>query len=468
MRSKLIVIAALAAALAVLLGGCGAISFNSAENLIRPPKLSGDDGELQSSFEKAVSDRGEYILKSPSAGDYRSAFVRRDCDNDGEDEAFVFYSLKSESMLVYMYILDCVDGEWTPLGESQGEGSDIYSIEFCDLNSDGMEEILVGWSSLDAKTNKKLSVYCAYDADGSEHDYKVIAIESYTSMYTADLDDDGEKEILLTLINSTSDTYTTEARLLKMTREKNSEVKMSAVGQASLYSEITAITGITSGMSDGRRCVYIDEAAGSTYLTEILYWDNERSALTLPIQVDVLSVSSCPTSRSVSLVCDDIDSDGEIEIPSTSLLQDSGVVRKVTPDSAGNTDTVYPENIYILKWSKYSGNEFTLVGSFIDNPYDEFRIKFDEEKMRFWSATYYPDEHLSQFFMLKKSDDPGEAGERQLLFEISAVDYSETVSIGSYLMTGESYKYTFEITEDGENAGITKSYIASVFTPYED
>lgn len=465
MRSRLLIAAALTAALAVLLSGCGAISFNSAENLIRPPKLSGGDGELQAAFEKAVSDKGEYILKSPSAGDYRSAFVRRDCDNDGEDEAFVFYSLKSESMLVYMYILDCDGGEWTPLGESQGEGSDIYSIEFCDLNNDGIEEILVGWSSLDAKTNKKLSVYCA--SDSGDNGYKVIAIESYTSMYTVDLDSDGEKEILLTLINSTSDIYTTEARLLKMIREEKSEVKMSAVGQASLYSEITAITGITSGVSDGRRCVYIDEAADDTYLTEILYWDEERGALTLPIKVDVLSVSSCPTSRSVSLVCDDIDSDGEIEIPSTSLLQDSGVVRKITPENAGAADVVYPENIYIIKWNKYSNGEFTPLVSFIDNPYDGFKIRFDEEKMRFWSVTYYPDEHLSQFFMLKKNDNPEETGERQLIFEISAVDYSETVSIGSYLMTGEKYKYTVEITEDGENAGITKNYIASVFTPYD-
>ena len=90
MKFRSALIAVLLAVIIAVFSGCGSFSFNSAENLIRPPKLSGSDGELQDAFEKAVSEKGEYILRYPSGGEHRSAFVRYDCDKDGNDEAFVF------------------------------------------------------------------------------------------------------------------------------------------------------------------------------------------------------------------------------------------------------------------------------------------------------------------------------------------------------------------------------------------
>ncbi len=460
MRKKLLAVISLLLTVTVLFSGCGAFSFNSAENLVRPPKLSGDDGALQAAFEYAVSDKGEYILKYPSAGEYRSAYVRYDCDADGTDEAFVFYSLKTEAMSVYMVMLDYANGEWNAVGEVPGEGSDIYSIEFCDLNNDGIAEVLVGWSSLDAKSNKKLAVYCSYK-NSQNLNYRVLAIESYTSMYTVDLDNDGEKEILLALISSTSDIYTTEARLLKMTDHAPSDFQMNPVGQVSLYSETTAITAITSCEQNRKNYVYIDEAAGDTYLTEILYWDPEQNTLVAPLQVDMLSIASCPTSRSLALGCTDINEDGIPEIPSTALIPDSRVVRKTPSES---DVPVQEENVYVVHWKQYENGQFRTVSSFINNCYDAFKLKYDETTMADWSVMIYPDSHLTQFFELRKSQTPEQTDESVLLFSIQAVEPHETVSIGAYLMTGDEYKYTYEITQEGENAGITKSFIASAFS----
>ena len=67
--------------------------FNSAENLIAPPGLTGDNALLQTAFEKAVMDKGEIVLKTPASGKYRSAVCLNDYDSDGDDEAVVFYSL---------------------------------------------------------------------------------------------------------------------------------------------------------------------------------------------------------------------------------------------------------------------------------------------------------------------------------------------------------------------------------------
>lgn len=457
MKKKSVAVASLLMCIVLIFSGCSGFSFNSAENLIRPPKLSGSDGELQDAFEKAVSEKGEYILRYPSAGDYRSAFVRYDCDKDGEDEAFVFYSLKTEEMSVYMYILDYKDSGWTAIDTVPGDGSDIYSIEFCDLNDDGVFEVLVGWNASESKTNKKLSVYCSYEnAEGLN--YKALAIETYTSMLTVDIDSDGQKEILAALINSTSDNYTTEARLLKMSGEDSSEYQIEAVGQVSLYSEITAFSNIKATESDGKTYIYVDEVAGDTYLTQVLYWDDVNSVLVSPVQVDMLTVSSCPTSRSLPLNCTDIDKDGELEIPSTTLLKNSSIVRK-NADAQGQS-----ENIYVTSWNKYNGGDFVCVSSYIENSDDGFRIMYDDVKMQNWSVVFYPESGISQFFVNVESDNDEKTMDMVLLFTLNKVDIDEPVGIESYFITDDNSKYSYEITEYGKETGITKTEIASMFT----
>ncbi|MBO5934776.1 MAG: VCBS repeat-containing protein [Clostridia bacterium] len=460
MKKRTVSVFAILIAFVIFLSGCEALTLNSPENLVRPPKLSGEDGKLQEAFEKAVSEKGEYILKYPSAGEYRSAYIRYDCDNDGNDEAFVFYSLKTEEMLVHMYMLDYAGDEWIPVSDTPGEGNDVYSIEFCDLNSDGIDEIFVGWSSIDSKANKKLSVFCS-QKNSQELNYNILAIESYTAMYITDLDYDSEKEILLALINSTSDTYTTEARLLKMSESDNSGYQISAVGQVSLFSGTTSIMSITAGRADGTRYLYVDEVAGDAYLTEMLYWDRENNTLASAITFDVISVASSPTSRSLPLLCRNIDRDDEIEIPVTTLLQDSSIVRKKTQGTEVITIT---ENVYITHWKKFNDGNFTIADSYIKNEDDGFIIKYDEDRMSDWCVRFYPDEGMSQFFLRNNTENPDADNESVLLFTISAVDVTETISESTLLATGKNYQYAYKITETGEEYGITRSEILSFFS----
>lgn len=457
---RIIAFAALLLSVVFVFSGCGDFVFSSAENLIRPPKLYGSDGELQDAFEKAVSEKGEYILRHLSGGEYRSAFVRYDCDGDSNDEAFVFYSLKTEEMSVYMYMLDYKDGKWVPVETVPGDGSDIHSIEFCDLNGDGVAEILVGWHASESKSNKKLSVYCSYENEDGLN-YKILAIETYTSMLTVDLDGDGNEEILSALINSTSDTYTTVARLLKMSGKDSTEFQIEAVGQVGLFSEITAFSEINASVSDGKTYIYVDEIAGETYLTQILYWDDVNKALVSPVLVDVLTVASCPTSRSLPINCTDIDNDGELEIPSTKLIRNSNIVRK-SSDVAENQSL--PENIYVTSWNKYIDDDFVCIKSYIENPYDGFRIDYDEDMMKDWSVVFHPDSGITQFFLNVKTDDAEQAEDMKLLFTLYKYELDRPVGIESYFLTGKEFKYAYEITEYGHDIGITKTEIASVFT----
>ncbi len=466
MYKRISVVVAAIICIVIFFSSCDALTFNSPENLLRPPKLSGDDGELQSAFEKAVAEKGEYILKYPSAGQYRSAFVRKDCDGDGADEAFVFYSLKAEEMSVYMYMLDFKDRQWQAVSEVMGEGNDVYSIDFCDLNADGTAEVLVGWSSIDSKANKKLSIYYS-DNHQNTMNYKMIALESYTQLYTIDIDSDGHKEILTALINATPDSYTTVAKLLKMTNVLGPVWQISPVGQVNLYQGITSVVGITSGLSGGRRYIYIDEAAGDSYLTEMLYWDNSQNMLASAFSVDSLSIADCPTSRNHPLVCTDVNKDGELEIPVTRLLRGSSVVRTKSPEESEKAiQNVLPENIYVTSWLQYDEGRFTVIDSYIENADQGFRIAYDEDNMADWAVKFFPDEGISQFFMTVKSSETDALGdpETYLLFTLEATPVQEEADEESIVASSDEHNFVLSIAEKGEDSGIDAEYIRSIFS----
>lgn len=456
MLKRILVVTAIILAAAVFLSGCDALTFNSAENLVRPPKLAGSDGELQAAFEKAVGEKGEYILKYPSSGEYRSAYVRHDCDSDGEDEAFVFYSLKAEEMSVFVYMLDYQDGEWIAVGENPGEGNDVYSIEFCDLNSDGIDEVFIGWRSLDSKANRKLTVLSS-DRTSKNLAYKIIAIETFTAMYTVDIDSDSQQEILLALINSTSDAYTTQARLLKMKESGLTDYTVEHIGEIELYSGITAINSMKTGLSGGRRYVYIDETAGDSYLTEMLYWDKTNSILASAFVIDAVSFADCPTSRSLPLVCSDVNRDGELEIPVTTLLEGSVVISKSIQD---NDPYSIESNIYCTSWKKFAEGTFRTVSSYIYNEYDGFRLSCDEEFLSDYIVKFFPDDSITQIFLRGSAEED----ESTLLFTVKKLPHSEVADTDYQLAVSDEYTYICEITENGENEGITTGVIRNIFS----
>ena len=84
-----------------------------------------------------------------------------------------------------------------------------------------------------------------------------------------------------------------------------------------------------------------------------------------------------------------------------------------------------------------------------------------------WCVKFYPDEGMSQFFLRNNTVNPDAEAEHTLLFSISAVDVTETISESAFLETGKKYQYAYKITEAGEEYGITRSEILSFFSVSE-
>ncbi len=52
------------------------------------------------------------------------------------------YSYSTDETAVYLHFLDCRNGEWLSIADIKGSGSEVYKIDFCDMNSDSREREL--------------------------------------------------------------------------------------------------------------------------------------------------------------------------------------------------------------------------------------------------------------------------------------------------------------------------------------
>ena len=139
----------LAAAVALLMGtvlsGCNSTIF-SADGAISPPVLTEEQSEIYSALRAQVADNIQ--LCYPLAGEYRSAFIRRNIDDEPKEEAIVFYrpALQgNRSTGVRINILDQTDdGKWVSACDVSAGGDEILQLEFSDFQNDEASDLIVG------------------------------------------------------------------------------------------------------------------------------------------------------------------------------------------------------------------------------------------------------------------------------------------------------------------------------------
>ena len=127
------------------------LNLSSIESLMRPPKLSGENSLLQHAFEKTVSDSDGIVMKNPLSGEYTSTYLFFDMNNDGQEEAFVFYSDLSEDNLACVSIFKMNDNSWSFVSKIKCKSEEIYEVNFADINGDKIYEILLSNKNMDDK-----------------------------------------------------------------------------------------------------------------------------------------------------------------------------------------------------------------------------------------------------------------------------------------------------------------------------
>lgn len=311
--------------LAVLCTGCS-FSGLSDNDLLQPPKATGEKAEIQGLLE--VTTNGDYTLKYPQSGDYRSAIIMQDLNSDGDDEAVAFYRNKKDSSAINIMFMDKVGGKWASVGTFSNANSDVDRIYFGDIDSDGINEAIVGWSSY-LTGGSQVTMY-KYK-EGSVSEVIVNDDTNYADMVFMDITNDGVSDLIILTTATENDTgkSTALARLYSSCANK----KFSRVSEIKTNPNVVSYSQIMQGtVSDGVNGLFVDGNTSSLgeLITEVIYYSSQNKSLVSPLDVTkndgtVTNV----TQRVTSSVCKDIDEDGIIEVPSqfTPILTDD----KLTP-----------------------------------------------------------------------------------------------------------------------------------------
>ncbi len=290
----------------VTISGCK-LSIVSADKLLRPPKSGAE-------IEKAIEDfAGEsIILKSPvsSSSEFSSPLNLVDLDNDGNEEAVVFYVTTTNETGVHLNVLKHLGDEWISIGDFSGYGSNVETISFRNLAKDtNSYDIITTWSYIDSSV---LTIH-KVAGNGRRAELRTVCNMPYDSMGYVDIDKDGYHEIFIINGDFSDKSNVPTAKIIRV--EKYSVLN---IGMTSLSRDIVGYENAhcqdTGNENIPMIAVYDYVNEKGLYGTDVVYWDSKSSSLKL-MQVDASNHSAFSTLRELPIYSADVNADTFIDIP---------------------------------------------------------------------------------------------------------------------------------------------------------
>ena len=291
-----LIITAVGAALFLLLTGCFA---KTPEGLYALPQLSDEYIRLQSVLDSIQSAGAEY--SAPTSGSNRQAVQLEDIDGDGEKEAIAFFKVESDEKPLKIYILRNHNGEYSEAAVLEGEGMNIESVAYVDLDGDGVMEMIAG-RQISAGV-KLLMVYSLKNFEAA-----ALVSADYTKYSLFDATGDGMTDLMLLRVSSSE--LSGEAELYTVSSEgelTSASARMSLGVESVLQTRVGKLTG-------GDSALFVESVInGSSIVTDIFAY---RQSGLLNITADEMIGISEQTLRSnIGVNCRDIDGDGVMEVP---------------------------------------------------------------------------------------------------------------------------------------------------------
>ena len=334
-------------AVLLCLTGCDIFTVDT-DTLMTPPELNGEMQPIARALSASI--KGEYHLKYPSLGDIRSAIILEDVTGDGVFEAFAFYSTSDDEMTNMHINVICRTKEgYKSTADSSIVAGGVERVDFCDLDGDGIKEILVGWE-IYGSSEKQLCVYSLNDNKLTQR-----LSEKYTGFICGDITGESGDELLVHLLN-TSDMINSAAVY------RFFEDGIQKIGSCVLDSLVKTVSQpVLSKLSTGVNAVYIDEIKGAGAVTEVLFF--EGGQLKNPLLDTQSTIENIRTLRSASIQSRDIDDDGVLEIPVATNL----------PNAAGTDEALFYTN-----WCAFDGESLVTRRITVENTIDGYYLQIPE------------------------------------------------------------------------------------------
>lgn len=440
MKVKAVISAALLCAFAISASGCDGADIGT-DNLIRPPKTVGDEAEI----EQLIADTAGsgYTLKYPKSGNYRSAIVMKDLDNDGTDEAIAFYRTPNETKAeVHMLVMYCANDEWKLSENCALDATDVDCVDFADVTGSGTLEILSGYTTYNSSIN---NLACHSYSNGKTN--RLTVESSYSSFYCSDFDSDGVNEVMLLSLYTTENDAT--ANMLVYSEERNCLYSKASV---KMDPNITRFKNITvTAAENGQNVLIVDGCfANDDTVTQIIYFNTELSVLRNPLYKEK---DKNITQRSADIICTDINNDSVTEIPvvdklpSTSDEDLSAVADKISWNSFYQQSEIL--NHLSDQIPDYqNGYSFTVPENWADGTYT---VRLDSEKR-------------AMSFFEWDSDNLGQKVFEIRAFKLEQWDVGEDSDAYTLIYKNESTAYAFADVNEETSLSISEDDIKTAFS----
>lgn len=426
MKSKWLMLLGVLACL--LLSGC---AMKTVDEMYCLPKRSEAYQELQKVLDTELQNM-EYC--APLSGMNQQPVQAADVDGDGVSEFLVFAKTAGERPLRIL-VIEREDQTFTLTDTLQFSGTAFDQVEYISMDDKSGVELVVG-IQLSDQLLRSVAAYTFADGKGEK-----LLDANYTNFLTVDLDRDNQGELFVLYPGQTEESpgFVALYEVEKGVVERSLEVKLSAP-----VSRLQRV--ITGELAGGEAAVFVASALEDTVLVTDVY--ALRSGALTNISLSNESGTSVSTIRNHFVYAQDIDEDGQLELPA------------LIPMKAMSERNTQSEDL--IRWYSLS-----ITGEEVDKLYtyhnfvNSWYLVLDST----WAqqVTVTQDSTGYSFYLWDLAKENAiRVLEVQMLYDQDEI--SQAMENGAILLyQGESSAYVGVLTSDAAQFGLTQEWLRGSF-----
>lgn len=300
------------------------------EELLRAPKLSGDYGDVQTALNDWLGESAQ--LKYPMQGDLLSPFLIHDLDGDGQQDAAVLYTTAQSSNVCVAILQKGSNGMWQVRQNAEGLADTVDSVGLAQLQPGDASQLVVGYVA--AQGDHYLAVYSYTDGELS-----TILEQQYQQYLVEDITGGGSQDLILM---STLEDGGVQIELLTVDKEGSFQ-QVAVMGLSA--DRFSGCASVAAGVgADGRHYLVLDGwtgISGNNLASVLLYFDEDTQQMVPADQISTEKLYTASLRNVPSLVSQDLDGDGIVEIPTQ-------------PDEAGLLNMSQGRRMDFIVWMDYT------------------------------------------------------------------------------------------------------------------